>query len=167
MFSLLLHFLSVSTTIILATPLTTTSPAQLFPAPPSNPFTNVTILPTKITNPLNRPTPPTDPIYCIRKPRLQRISELLCAPILAPLIDNGRASVVRKRYTAPITSFGGSPCYIELRNSERGSAIMISDEQVGYSALAVLRECEETMGAGWGQYESQSGWYVFVYGDVF
>lgn len=43
---------------------------------------------------------------------------------------------------------------------------MISDAQVGHAAVAVLRQCEGAMGAGWGQFVSQSGWYVFVYGDM-
>lgn len=165
MFSLLLH-------LILSISLSTTSTTL---ANPLRPHSNRPILtPFLLFHPsslntsttLQSPTPPTDPITCIRKPRLRHITEQRCAPILAPLLDNPPACKVPRRYTAASTSFGASPCHIELRNTERGSVIVISDELVASSALAVVRECEGEMGAGWGQFQSSRGWYVFVHGDI-
>ncbi|KAI4219703.1 MAG: hypothetical protein L6R36_008135, partial [Xanthoria steineri] len=154
MFSLLLLHL------ILSISLSTTSTTLANPLhPPSNrpilsPFPLLHPSSPNTSTTRQSPTPPTDPITCIRKPRLRHITEQRCAPILAPLLDNPPDCKVNKRYTAAITSFGASPCHIELRNTERGSVIVISDELVGSSALAVVRECEGETGAGWGQFQS-------------
>ena len=169
MLSLLFHLLfSIITSSNLATPLTLSSTNRVLSRPLLfNPFRNTTtILLSKPLNLLNSVTPPTEPINCIRKPHLRHVNAIICAPALALLIHNPPESLIHKQYTAPVTVFGSSPCHIELRNSEKGSRISITEEQVGNAALAVLQKCEEVMGAGWGQFESQSGWYIFVYGDV-
>ncbi|KAL8881956.1 MAG: hypothetical protein Q9198_000952 [Flavoplaca austrocitrina] len=169
MLSLLVHLLiSIITSSSLATPLTTPSTNRVLSRPllPNPSKNSTTTLPFKPLNRLNPPVPPAEPINCIRKPRLRAVNAIICAPVLALLIHNPPESLIHKQYTAPVTVFGLSPCHIELRNSEKGSRISITEEQVGNAALAVLQKCEEVMGAGWGQFESSSGWYIFVYGDV-
>ncbi|KAL8731200.1 MAG: hypothetical protein Q9166_003607 [cf. Caloplaca sp. 2 TL-2023] len=157
--------LLILSTASLVKPLTTPngntmSLAQLLhPPSSSSPFKNVTIFPRpqpQAGGP--NPTPPTEPIYCITKPRLHRINEITCTPMIGPLIHNEPACLVRKSYSAPVTEFGESPCHIELRKSEAKGVILISDEQIGHAAVAVLQKCEEKGGAGWGQFESESGW---------
>ncbi|KAI4277338.1 MAG: hypothetical protein LQ337_001829 [Flavoplaca oasis] len=162
MLSLLVHLLlSIITSSSLATPLTTPSTNRVLSRPLLlNPSKNTTtILPSK---PLNLLFPPAEPINCIHKPRLRPVNAIICAPILALLIHNTPESLIHKQYTAPVTVFGASPCHIELRNSEKGGRISITEEQIGNAALAVLQKCEEVMGAGWGQFESQSGCWLFL-----
>ncbi|KAL8812541.1 MAG: hypothetical protein Q9200_000940, partial [Gallowayella weberi] len=92
---------------------------------------------------------PISPITCIRT-RIH-LSPQLCNPIITPLLDN----LVPKTYFQPVTAFGRSPCFVELRKSGGTTAIVVSKEQVAVAALTVLKECENKAGSGWVQLDKE------------
>ncbi|KAL9017723.1 MAG: hypothetical protein Q9185_004946 [Variospora sp. 1 TL-2023] len=126
---------------------------------------------TNLTAPRPRP-PPTPPgpviplIHCISTPRLMVINEYICALTLHTIVDNP-TSYVSRHVTLPVTPYSqpNQPCRVELRRATGRTGIYISDQVVAGAAVAVLRECAISGGAGWAIMEQGESWYVLVYGE--
>ncbi|KAL8931121.1 MAG: hypothetical protein Q9208_000225 [Pyrenodesmia sp. 3 TL-2023] len=147
-------------------PLSLRPPLRLPPTPVQSPRPPGSPQPNPLVPSLNGPTPlpPDPPIHCLLKPStLLPINEYICALVIHRLM-HPPDSFRRKLYTAPVNILGNSDCHVELRKSEGKSGIWVSDEILAGAVIAVLRECEGKMGAGWALMEGGANWYLLVYG---
>ena len=114
-----------------------------------------------------RPLPPheIDAINCIKRPKMIHIDPEICVEVFGALVTSPTAKEP-KRYSKGTTSFGWSPCHLDLKKARGGSTIELTLEHIVNAANAVLIDCAQDQGAGWVHLYAEIPWYILVYGDL-
>ena len=136
--------------------------------PPTSNIIRLHIPYNRTSNPISPPPLPPheiEPVTCIKRPKMTHLDPETCTQVFGALITAPTAKEP-KRYSKGTTSFGWSPCHLDLKKARGGSAIELTMEHIVNAANAVLIGCEKNQGAGWVQLYSELPWYILVYGDL-